>query len=160
MRNILLLAFLFAVGITHHCSAARIGETPEQCITRYGEPVSRDRQAGQMLFIKNGFAIVADFYEGRCASLLFTKLEADVMGQPRQLSDEVTSALLFVNGNGSPWKRQAATKTALAWITEDGSLIAFMRVQDQMVITTRAAWNRQIKNGGSELLTLGMNTRK
>ena len=42
---------------------ARIGETPEQCQARYGEPVKK-LSNNRSLFQKNGILIIAEFYEG------------------------------------------------------------------------------------------------
>ena len=43
---------------------ARIGETLEECIKRYGNPITVDKDLGTTTFLKEGFVVVVKFTDG------------------------------------------------------------------------------------------------
>jgi hypothetical protein len=107
---------IFAVlALTIAPVEARIGETLEQCVSRYGEPVSKAN--GLILFQKSGIVIaVASFFEGRVDSIGFKKISGD------PLSATELKELLDANSGGQTWKKGALGADVL--LSQDGELTA------------------------------------
>jgi len=139
----LLLTCLSALMPATHSHAARIGETMDECIRRYGPPATVNAVPLVLTFRQNGFAVVAEFSNSRCSSLLFIKLESDVLGEPRELSTEETNQILFSQSTTSEWRKLNTTKEQYeSWQSEDNLCVAFQVTPDMLVIATRAAWER------------------
>lgn len=92
---LLLLCLFLSFSLSAH---ARIGESFDQCIQRYGEPVQR---AGTqtLFFKKSGISITCAFRESRCVQISYKKLEP----KARFTSHEVD---ILRTANGSNWKLQ------------------------------------------------------
>jgi len=98
---------------------ARLGETAEQCVARYGQPVAVDRPNANMTFHSNGMIIVCCFTASeptaKCDQINYTGLE----------SFDVIDGLLDKNKQGSeflkPTFRESETwGTVMEWRRKDG----------------------------------------
>jgi len=116
---------------------ARIGETLEQCVERYGEPVRHD-EGGIYVFFKGGMSIRCFFHKDKCWSISF--LRADL----RDLSRDEISTLLERNGGDQKWVPN--TDHLYTKRTADGKLFAGLG-NSALIISTK----EQIENerGGS-----------
>lgn len=75
---------------------ARIGETLDECIKRYGEPAQRP-QPKTLLFHKSGIAITCFFVDGLCVQLSYKKLETATRLNEREVE-------ILRMANGSKWQ--------------------------------------------------------
>ena len=89
---------------------ARIGETIEQCINRYGAPIRRTKSTDdqeEILFKKDTFSIRADFFRGVCDSISYTKLKKQPFWSNEEehlhLSNGEIGLLMEANSNGKQW---------------------------------------------------------
>ncbi|PTX99928.1 hypothetical protein DB346_19150 [Verrucomicrobia bacterium LW23] len=72
------VAALALVLLGHTCPAqARLGETEEQCIKRYGDIKSEGKKIHPDIktcdFTKNGISIQIDLYKGVCSRIIFRR---------------------------------------------------------------------------------------
>jgi hypothetical protein len=99
---------------------ARIGETLEECINRYGPPESDleaapyHPQAAECAFIKDGFDIAVILYKGKVADIMFRKVDGG------RINDSEVDALLEANG-ALGWEKQPAQEARTHWTASDGS---------------------------------------
>lgn len=122
---------------------ARIGETPAECITRYGEPLKVIKDKSQLLFQKSGLIVMAQFHEGKCEMLGIRKIEQDVLGNAVALSENEIEMLLNANAGGSVWIKQEGFSLDSQWQTENGELLAqYENLHNFMVIMSRACADR------------------
>lgn len=120
---------------------ARIGETPQQCIERYGEPETVDKDTKTLGFIKDDIAVMCTFHEGLCTFIAYKKTEDFA-----KFSDAEFEALMDANGSG--WKPYtAAPLTVDAKIgkgTGPEDLVAFVPVigREMVTIATKSQLER------------------
>lgn len=124
----LLLVVLMSATLAN----ARIGETLEQCRARYGKEI---RQAnGCFGFIKAGFFIMIQFYEEKADSIVFRKVETNILDIPVEISLNEIQNLLKQNGNGQTWKETNEVLIGSSWATEDGKILAGYKAMDRILI--------------------------
>jgi hypothetical protein len=137
MKNKLMTAFgiLLITSILTTAASARIGETLEQCRTRYGAEVksSASTATGYSFFSKNGFLISIQFTDGKAAMLTFRKTTPGEAITPAQLD-----ALLASNAGGSKWQADAKS-TFPSWQTEDRKVLALYLEKSGMLTIITAA---------------------
>lgn len=113
-------------------ATGRIGETPEECTKRYGEPVRVMANSGTMIYAKSGFIISVSFSEGRSNHLVFTKGRPEDNESPPMTAAEMASLLATVAGNGNwavvpsssgdrRWKNVAEKRSAV-YVEEENTL--------------------------------------
>lgn len=96
------LAFLFALMLP---ALGRIGETVDECKTRYGEPVETDPKESTMTYKKSGFTIHCQFYKGRVAGMVVAKNNPPgtfAVGYP-ELSEAELDTLKKANSGEGEW---------------------------------------------------------
>src|SRR5690349_17804896 len=104
------LALLF---LTATFAQARIGETREGLILRYGQPKSEDRATGQLVFVEGGTAITAQLWQGKCHLIEYSrrmvgelkkKIDKEKKILPKaSFSKEKIDSILSRNPEGSKW---------------------------------------------------------
>lgn len=110
--------------------SARIGETPEQLVVRYGTS-KPGKDASELCFEKNGLAIFATLWKGVCHSIRFLPVKpADDYG--RQLTRDEIQLLLTVNSGGVEWFENKKN----SWISVDAKLSAFIFSDGALCIVT------------------------
>jgi hypothetical protein len=133
MRNVLLTVALFATmtAAVH----ARIGETPDQLVARYGQPLKEEDQKpdgtrialAKVTFQKGGYQIDVTITNGVSQEEVFKKLN----GQP--ITVQEGRVLLGANSQGLDWGPPVKTSDAIIWTREDNA-IAKMGSDGGMVI--------------------------
>ena len=116
----LTLLFVATITATAH---ARLGETPDQLVTRYGQPLSEVDQKAEngkvamasVVFQKGGFEINVAVTEGVSVQETFKKLN----GQPMTLGEVRT--LLNSNGQGFGWEAPQNLTDEKVWKRDDGA---------------------------------------
>jgi hypothetical protein len=101
---------------------ARIGETLEQCVARYGPPESPPEESAvhpkaiDCAFSKSGLDISVVFYQGKAADIMFRKLDGSAFN-PSEVEE-----LLKANGGSSSWNQHEAKRPDQSeWKTTDGA---------------------------------------
>jgi hypothetical protein len=137
---ILVLALFVAREAT-----ARIGETPEQCRARYGEPTKVEKDKNMLLFQKGGVLIIVNFYDGKADMISFRKAKQNILGMAEEFSDNEIQNLLKANGGTREWKQREIISMNKEWQTEDGEFLAHLRAMDNiMIIATKAHLAREV----------------
>ena len=116
--KITLVALLFIPSITF----ARIGETPDQCADRYGEPVATvekkleesDDKAER--YLKDDVAITVEFKNGKAWHIRYE--------QRRTFNSELLEGLLSANVGGTKWEGPQKYDEKRFWITANKELHA------------------------------------
>jgi len=109
------MALALTLLLTHPDRAdARLGETPEECATRYGSPTSfrpslfeKNTLIGQ--YYKDEISIRIYFENGRAGAIRFTDIR----------TDEQTQKLLNANAQGHTWKERPGADYR-RWLRSDG----------------------------------------
>jgi hypothetical protein len=109
-------------------SFARIGETPQECIARYGKPINVLRHEKSMQFKKAGFLVLIQFKNNIAEGIVYQR-------EGRQVEDTGVYAIgsisefelmkfLKANGGDREWKEVGADYKWTAWRTSDDQLFA------------------------------------
>jgi hypothetical protein len=131
-------------------SYARIGESEEQAMQRYGKIISQfPPEGGTMVagvkllpvsgerilrFQKEDFLIELEFYQNKCLEISY-----QIKYAKRDFTKQEIDGLLNANGNGLKWKEVAdpdKSRSALgfkSWTRSDGQLIAELIVYDDTI---------------------------
>ena len=116
LRNILAAALLL-LALGGHSLQARVGETLDQCIKRYGKATSipmiydftgPTKELAYYNFLKNGIAIQIGFLNGKASDLSFHHVAPDADAKtpnpvPADLSRVEIDTLLAANSDGMKW---------------------------------------------------------
>jgi len=101
----------------------RIGETPEECADRYGEPLK-----------------ITDDHEGKADLIVFQKLEKNALGKSVAMSDNEIETLLKINSDGKEWKISPVISMDREWATTDGSMHALYKTFDNTLMLATDAF--------------------
>lgn len=107
-------------------SKARIGESLEQCIDRYGPPDKGPQDSAlhpaaiDCGFSKGDFYVVVTVYQEKVVDIMFRKLD----GTPFNGSE--VERLLTANGGTSWIVRKVEESDKLEWATKDGTKLAML----------------------------------
>lgn len=112
MKNLVASSVLFLLGLTVS-SFARIGETMNEAVERYGKVTHHGTLRGEDLysFEKNGFVVQVHFQEGKIDYIMYGKESGE------KLTPEEIDTFLAANNNGRPMKE----KVPYFWIGKDVS---------------------------------------
>jgi len=125
----LLLITLLALPRNTLC---RIGETLEECKTRYGKPVEVKKDT--LLFFKNGMTISAHFVDGKVDQITYYRIDPKDSKRTICPSDGEAEILLRVNAHGGLWKMELARRNHAIWWNKERGLSA-SRTPQELVIT-------------------------
>ena len=110
--NRTVLFFIIVFSFIGNQAIARIGETPKQCLKRYGKPYSTkvfpDIKEVWNWYLKGGFDIRIFFYDGKAGVISFSKL-----GTSKELSENEIQTLLRANGGKRIWIKSSGAISPL-----------------------------------------------
>jgi hypothetical protein len=137
------LTLLFILGVTA-TAQARLGETPDQLVARYGQPISEVDQKAEgskvalasVVFQKGGFEIDVSVADGFSVQETFKKLN----GQPMTLGEVRT--LLNANAQGFGWEAPQSIESGKIWSRDDGAT-ATVGQDGTLTIKTKELINRE-----------------
>ena len=135
---------------------ARIGETLQQCIARYGQVQTAVPETGVQIFSKNGFLIAVMFLDQRASMVMVSKTHRNSINIPDPLSENEIDLILKANGQGTPWIEQGAIIKTGEWLNEESELYAsYDRIKNLLTIVTQE-WIRlqQAKQDATEAKAL------
>jgi hypothetical protein len=135
--RITLLTFVFIVTVSASAQA-RLGETPDQLVARYGQPLKEDDQKAEgakismanVVFQKGGFEIDVTITGGFSVQEIFKKLNGSPITVPE------ARILLAANSQDHEWNAPVKTKESLVW-TRDDNAVATLSSNGSMVIRSR-----------------------
>ena len=136
MRTLLLtLAFVVSIAGT---ARARLGETADQLVQRYGQPLSENDQKGEgdkialaeVVFQKGGFQVNVTVVDGISVEEIFKK----VSGRPLSVSE--VRILLGANSQGREWDSPSVVNGDKVW-TRDDSATARLNQDGSLSIKSR-----------------------
>lgn len=110
--------------------SARIGETPEQLVARYGKS-KPSKDASELSFEKNGLVIFATLWDGVCHSIRFLSVKPGEEAG-RQLTRDEIQLLLTANSGGVEWFENKKN----SWISVDAKRSAFIFSDGALCIVT------------------------
>jgi len=116
----LLLITLLAFPRNTQC---RIGETLEECKTRYGKPV--DIKKDTALFFKNGMTLSVHFIDGRVDEIRYYKIDSKNSKKTICPSDAEVNILLRANAQDTSWELELAQRRDALWSNREKGLSAF-----------------------------------
>lgn len=125
---------LLLLGVANICQA-RIGDTLEEAIERYGKPVHKASADEFAMFKETSYYITAHFHDGKTDAITYVKAgsESSTKGA---FSDDEIEMLLKINGSGQTWERSKAKAGLQEWKTEDTKFQAVYSESKFLVITT------------------------
>ena len=132
------LSLLFVLAVTA-TAQARLGETPDQLVARYGQPLSEADQKAEgikvalaaVVFQKNGIEIDVTVTDGVSVQELFKKIN----GQPMTLAEVRT--LLNANSQGLEWEAPQQTQDGGKLWKRDDNATAFAGSDGALTIKSR-----------------------
>ncbi len=118
-----LLTLIFIISITAP-ALARLGETGDQIVTRYGQPLSEIDQKAEgaklalvfITFQKNGFEVDVTLSDGASVAESFRKLNGEA------LSIGEVRTLLNSNAQGYGWEAPVEAEDQKKWTRDDGAV--------------------------------------
>jgi hypothetical protein len=142
-----LLSILLFLEVAH-IGQARIGDTLEEAIQRYGKRVSKASAEEFAMFKEASYYITAHFHDDKTDAITYVKAgsESSTKGS---FSDDEIEMLLRINGNGQTWERSKADARPYKWKTEDGKLQAVYSESKFLVITT-AGYVKRLEEAAKE----------
>ncbi len=101
MKIFLVGIFSIILGQTAY---SRIGETPKQCIERYGEPFNVIRETKTLVFKNDDFLFWLRFWNGVAHQITYEKNKEPDPFSSNDLSRNEIIILLEKNSRGEKWK--------------------------------------------------------
>ena len=142
-----LLSILLFLEVANICQA-RIGDTLEEAIQRYGKVVRKASAEEFAMFKDASYYITAHFHDDKTDAVTYVKAgsESSTKGS---FSDDEIEMLLRINGNGQTWERSKANGRLYEWRTKDGKLQAVYPKSKFLVITT-AGYLKRLEEAAKE----------
>lgn len=126
---------LFALAVLP--AYARLGETEDQCIARYGAVVKQDQITSYGLslpalgFVKNGYIIMVAFLSNKAGMIEISKQDGSDISE-----NEITN-FLDANSGGQKWNKQNAFSVDSNWMREDGAKAQYDPFQKNLTLATK-----------------------
>jgi hypothetical protein len=136
----LLTIVLFLLGVPN-LSQARIGDTLQQAIERYGKVVNKAPGNEFVMFKEASYYITAHLHDDKTDAITYVKTGSQSSAKSA-FSDEEIEMLLRINGNGQTWERSSTKAGVYEWKTEDRKLQAVYSESKFLVITTASYLKR------------------
>jgi hypothetical protein len=129
--------FLFVLGLTAP-AWARLGETGDQLVARYGQPLSEMDQKGagakvalvDLVFQKNGYEIDVSLSDGISSTESYRKLNGEA------ITLEEVQTILGLNGQGAGWEAPQKGEGEQKWTRDDGAT-ATLKGGQVLVLTSK-----------------------
>jgi hypothetical protein len=132
-----IIAALSAIFITTSHLYARIGETPQECAARYGQPI-KTLQEDMLLYEKAGLGVIVTFYKGKADAIAYRKIAENALGKGEKISDNEIEFLLKSNSGDTPWKKRSVISRNREWESENSNLLAtYITFENLLVVATQ-----------------------
>ena len=132
-----IIAALSAMVITTSHLFARIGETPQECAARYGQPI-KTLQEDMLLYQKGGLGVIVTFYKGKADAIAYRKIAENALGKGDKISDNEIEFLLKSNSGDTPWKKRSVISVNREWESENSNLLAtYIMFENLLMVATQ-----------------------
>ena len=142
--RIALLTFCLVVTVagTAH---ARLGETPDQLVQRYGQPLTEKDQKGEgdkipladVVFQKGGFQVSVTVVDGLSVAESFKKINGQA------ITTLEVRTLLGANSQGREWEAPVVAKGGKLW-TRDDNATALLGEDGTLLIKSRELVSKEV----------------
>jgi hypothetical protein len=133
-------------------SQARIGDTLQQAIGRYGKVVNKAPGNEFVMFKEGSYYITAHLHDDKTDAVTYVKTGSQSSAKS-VFSEEEIEMLLRINGNGQTWERSSTKAGVYEWKTEDRKLQAVWSKSKFLVITT-AGYLRRLDEAAKKKKTI------
>jgi hypothetical protein len=125
----------------------RIGETPAECTTRYGEPVNINKETKTISYTKAGLFIMITFHEGKACQFIAAKSEKDVLGNFLEMSEVERDTILKANAGDGEWvKKNQLIEFSPQWVNDKAKVVAqYTQPENMLIIMTLESVDRNAK---------------
>jgi hypothetical protein len=116
-----LLAFITLTILLPAVAHARLGETEDQCVARYGAVFARTTAdefgmaLPMLVFLKNGYKLGVVLLDGKAGLTLISKSD------DTDFSDNEVELLLTADSAGQKWAKQSVISVKEVWLRDDGA---------------------------------------
>ena len=131
MKTLLFGLLLITFVALPRNTQCRIGETMEECKTRYGKPVEIKKDAA--LFFKNGMTVSVHFIDGKVDQIRYYKTDPKNSKKTICPSDAEANILLRANAPDTSWELELAQRRDELWSNKEKGLSAFRTPQELTV---------------------------
>jgi hypothetical protein len=146
-----LVTFLLCLLGVPNLSQARIGDTLQQAIERYGKVVNKTPGNEFVMFKEASYYITAHLRDDKTDAVTYVKTGSRSSAKSA-FSDEEIEMLLRINGNGQTWERLSIKAGGYEWKTEDRKLHAVYSESKFLVIAT-AGYLKRLDEAAKEKKT-------
>jgi hypothetical protein len=127
MKTLLFGLLSIALLVLPRIAQCRIGETLQECETRYGKPVEVKKDAA--LFLKNGMNVSVHFTGGNVDEISYYKKDPKNPKKSVSPTDAETNILLRANSQDSFWDFEVTHRHDTLWRNTEKGLSAFRTPQ-------------------------------
>ena len=131
MKTLLFGLVLITLLALPRNSQCRIGETLEECKTRYGKPVEIKKDTA--LFFKNGMTVSAHFIDGKVDQITYYRTDPKDSKKTICPSDAEVDILLQANAHDGSWKMELAHRNHAMWWNKERGLAASRSPQELVI---------------------------
>jgi hypothetical protein len=139
-----LFALFILVVATNNCQA-RIGDTLEESITRYGKPINAAGDTA--MFEKPPYYVTVHFSDGKTDAITYVKTHKGA-GSESEMSPDEIDRLLGLNSD-QQWKQAGPKEGTKQWGLQDGSLSA-VYTKDKFLVITTADYEQRLAKEAAE----------
>jgi hypothetical protein len=139
---------LFALLILAAASSngfARIGDTLDESINRYGKPISAAGDTA--MFEKIPYYVTIHLSDGKTDAITYVKAKQGTSNESEMSADEI-DRLLGLNSDRQ-WKPTGAKEGTKQWGLQDGSLSA-VYTKDRFLVVTTAEYEQRLAKEAEE----------
>ena len=122
MKTLFLGLLLITVSALPRSAECRIGETLQECETRYGKPVEVKKDAAS--FLKNGMTVSVHLVGGKVDQITYYKTDPRHSKKTICPSDAEVNILLQANAQDTSWRMELAHRNHAAWWNKEKGLSA------------------------------------
>lgn len=128
-------AILFFILLTIPLRA-NLGETVEQCVTRYGKPVNFSEAAGKfpfgtLIFVAPPYTLVVFLLKTKEVGPRVSKVDKSAFTEAEMQN------IMGADSNGSPWTSAPSTDpTCLEWTRADKATVLYDKVKHMLIFTS------------------------
>jgi hypothetical protein len=136
LRSAIILFFLLTIPVR-----ANLGETVEQCVTRYGAPVGYSEAGakspfGTVAFTATGYTLILFLIKNKEVGARVSKVDKSAF------TDAEMKTIMDADTAGTPWTSTPSDDpTCLRWIRGDKATVLYDKVKHMLIFTSEEMAN-------------------
>jgi hypothetical protein len=136
---------LLIFAVTTDTCLARIADTLDESITRYGKPINAAGDTA--MFERPPYYVTVHLSDGKTDAITYVKSKKGANGESEMSPDEI-DRLLGLNSD-QQWKQTGAKEGTKQWGLQDGSLSA-VYTKDKFLVITTADYEKRLAKEAEE----------